>query len=69
MNSINRVIVGGESGPSARSMKYEWARSLGDQCRAAGVPYFFKQGSEDSVHWPYFRNLDLPTRLADTRVS
>jgi protein gp37 len=40
---INWVIVGGESGPGARPMHPDWARSLRDQCQAAGVPFFFKQ--------------------------
>jgi len=40
------VIVGGESGPKARPMHPEWARSLRDQCQAAGVPFFFKQWGE-----------------------
>ena len=37
------VIVGGESGPRARPMKAEWARSIRDQCDRAGVAFFFKQ--------------------------
>jgi protein gp37 len=40
---IDWVIVGGESGPRARPMDPAWARSLRDQCTAAGVPFFFKQ--------------------------
>ena len=40
------VIVGGESGPSARPMHPDWARSLRDQCAAAGVPFLFKQWGE-----------------------
>jgi protein gp37 len=40
---IDWVIVGGESGPNARPMHPEWARSLRDQCQAAGVPYWFQQ--------------------------
>ena len=40
------VIVGGESGPGARPMHPDWARSLRDQCTAAGVPFFFKQWGE-----------------------
>lgn len=43
---IDWVIVGGESGPNARPMHANWARSLRDQCIAAGVPYFFKQWGE-----------------------
>lgn len=45
LSGIDWVIVGGESGPGFRPMKPEWARSLRDQCKAAGVPYFFKQDS------------------------
>jgi protein gp37 len=41
--TIDWVIAGGESGPGARPMHPDWARSLRDQCLAAGVPYFFKQ--------------------------
>jgi protein gp37 len=40
---IGWVIAGGESGPGARPMSPDWARSLRDQCAAADVPYLFKQ--------------------------
>lgn len=40
---IDWVICGGESGPQARPMAPEWARSLRNQCRIAGVPFLFKQ--------------------------
>jgi protein gp37 len=40
---INWVICGGESGPGARPMHPDWARSLRDQCQATGTPFFFKQ--------------------------
>lgn len=43
---LDWVIVGGESGRNARPMHPDWARSLRDQCQAAGVPYFFKQWGE-----------------------
>jgi protein gp37 len=42
---INWVICGGESGPGARPMNPVWARSVRDQCRGAGVPFFMKQMS------------------------
>jgi protein gp37 len=42
---IDWVIVGGESGPGYRPMDHAWARSLREQCRAAGVAYFFKQSA------------------------
>lgn len=40
------VIVGGESGRGARPMHPDWARSLLDQCRIAGVAFFMKQWGE-----------------------
>ena len=40
---IDWAIVGGESGAGARPMDPAWVRSLRDQCRAARVPFFFKQ--------------------------
>jgi protein gp37 len=43
LKAINWVIVGGESGPRARPMQRQWAQSILRQCRAAGVPFFFKQ--------------------------
>lgn len=45
-STIDWVIVGGESGPGARPMHPAWARSLRDQCAAAGVPFLFKQWGE-----------------------
>jgi protein gp37 len=52
---LDWVIVGGESGPGARPMHPDWARSLRDQCEAAGVPFFFKQwgewGWEPPIRW------------------
>lgn len=42
-SGIDWVVVGGESGPGARPMHPDWARSLRDQCRDAGVPFLFKQ--------------------------
>ena len=43
---IHWVIAGGESGPNARPMHPDWARSLRDQCAAAGVAFHFKQWGE-----------------------
>jgi len=40
---IHWVIVGGESGHGARKMGEAWVLSLRDQCKRAGVPFFFKQ--------------------------
>ena len=43
--SIDWVIVGGETGTGFRPMEADWARSIRDQCREAGVPFFMKQMS------------------------
>jgi len=61
---IDWVIVGGESGPHARPMHPDWARSLRDQCAEAGVPFLFKQWGEfsDFDHIGMDWN-DLPDRI------
>lgn len=43
LSGINWVIVGGESGPKARPMNPEWARSIRDICVEKNVQFFFKQ--------------------------
>lgn len=63
--TLDWVIIGGESGPGARPMRLDWARSLIGQCAAACVPVFVKQlgsvwarqhGADpkggDWAHWP-----------------
>ena len=41
--AIDQVIAGGESGQKSRYMHEDWARSLRDQCKESGVPFFMKQ--------------------------
>jgi len=41
--AIDWIITGGESGRGARPMHPDWARSIRDQCAAAGVAFLFKQ--------------------------
>ncbi len=43
LDGIRWVIVGGESGPGARTMEIHWVRQIREQCIAHGVPFFFKQ--------------------------
>lgn len=45
-NKLDWVVCGGESGTGARPMHPDWVRSLRDQCKAAGVPFLFKQHGE-----------------------
>lgn len=55
VEGIDLCIVGGETGPKARPMNPDWARSLRDQCQASGVPFFFKSwGSQ-----PYPSNTEI----------
>ncbi len=61
MGTLDWVICGGESGPKARPMHPGWARSLRDQCAAAGVPFLFKQWGE------WAENAGLPTELVGQR--
>lgn len=42
---LSWVVCGGESGPNRRHFDPRWAMDVRDQCRHAGVPFFFKQGS------------------------
>lgn len=46
VTGLDWIIVGGESGPSARPMHPDWPRAIRDQCAAAGVAFFFKQWGE-----------------------
>src|SRR2546422_369285 len=60
LEGIHWAIVGGESGPRARPLRKEWVTSIFRQCRAARVPFFFKQ-------WCGVRK-DLTGRELDGRV-
>jgi protein gp37 len=56
--NLDWIVAGGESGPGARPMHPDWARSIRDQCAAAGVPFLFKQWGNwaalraDDGSWP-----------------
>jgi protein gp37 len=41
--SIDWVIVGGESGPKARPIQDEWVFQIRDSCINSNIPFFFKQ--------------------------
>jgi protein gp37 len=43
LRGIDWVIVGGESGPGARPIREDWVLDIRDQCRNAGVAFYFKQ--------------------------
>jgi len=60
LESIDWVIVGGESGPGARPMNKSWVTGIRDQCLSCNVPFFFKQ-------WGGF-NKKRAGRLLDGKV-
>lgn len=60
LSKVDWVVVGGESGPDSRPMHPNWARSIRDQCAAAGVPFHFKQWGD----WEPFDSDDLLERCA-----
>lgn len=41
--AVNWAIVGGESGPRARPIHYQWVLDIRDVCQTLGIPFFFKQ--------------------------
>lgn len=43
LDGIGWVIVGGESGPRHRAINEAWVLEIRDRCKAADVPFFFKQ--------------------------
>jgi protein gp37 len=61
IQSVNEVIVGGESGPNARSIKPHWVRTVRDLCMAYGTGFCFKQwgdGYEADSHSSQLHLLD-----------
>jgi protein gp37 len=60
--NLDQVIAGGESGPNARPVHPDWARSLRDQCAAADVAFFFKQWGE----WAPGENVERATGIVET---
>jgi protein gp37 len=54
LDSIDWIIIGGESGPKARPVRKEWVDSVFKMCKNHQVPFFFKQwGKPDFNPNPY----------------
>jgi protein gp37 len=72
---LDWVVVGGESGKDARPMHPNWARSLRDQCVAAGTSFFMKQWGEhgrvgDIPHLDHLNeDADLTVRVGKHRAG
>ena len=63
---LDLIIAGPETGSGARPMNLDWARSLRDQCVAAGVPFFYKRGKLDGKLWHQFPVSELTFSGNDT---
>jgi len=61
-STLGWVICGAETGPGARPMDLAWARDLRDQCKAAGVLYFFKRPSPGTETPPDLMVREWPVR-------
>ncbi|MEI5520728.1 phage Gp37/Gp68 family protein [Streptomyces brasiliscabiei] len=57
-DGLHWLIVGGESGPQARPMHPDWARSVRDQCEASGTAFFLKQHGEWQPLGPLYGDLE-----------
>lgn len=63
---LHWVIVGGESGPGARPMRLEWARSIVEQCSDARVACFVKQLGANAIETdPLYGYINI--RLRDSK--
>ena len=66
------VIAGGMSGPGAVPANPDWFRRVRDDCAEAGVPFYYKQGPDDSgrafTHMPVLdgrQHLELPWKMPE----
>lgn len=50
LDGLDWVVIGGESGRSARPFVLGWGKDLISQCRAAGVAVFMKQTGSNAVN-------------------
>jgi protein gp37 len=65
LRRLDWVVVGGESGTFSRPMHPEWATSLRDQCKAAGVAFLFKQWGDWAPRSSCYHTLDDGGSFAD----
>ncbi|MDO4564948.1 MAG: DUF5131 family protein [Clostridia bacterium] len=58
---IEIVVAGGESGVNARPCRYEWILDIREQCKNAGVSFWFKQTGANFIKDG--REYKIPRRL------
>jgi protein gp37 len=60
-NRLDWVIVGGESGQSARACRLDWIRAIAKQCQKAGAAVFVKQAGSNAI------SNDAPLKLKNRK--
>lgn len=68
LSGISWVIVGGESGPHARTMDIEWARSIVRQCKEQSVKVFVKQLGRNPYLYKHAKGGDMNEWPEDLRI-
>ncbi|MDQ7818722.1 MAG: phage Gp37/Gp68 family protein [Melioribacteraceae bacterium] len=70
-DKIDWVIVGGESGKSARPLHPDWVRSIRDNCKALGIKFFFKQWGNNVFVPPGFGEVPclVPRRISKKKAG
>lgn len=63
---VSWVLCGGESGPNARPMNPDWARSLRDQCKKSEISFFLKQMAKKTT---IPADLDIKEFPGDIKVN
>lgn len=51
LDGLHQVILGPENGPGRRPFNPEWADSVKEQCKAAGVPFYRKDLDAGELAW------------------
>ncbi len=68
---LDLIVAGGETGPGARPAHPDWFRQVRDQCKEAGVPFFFKSWGAHvpAVGRDETGDIYFPPAEHDTRVD
>lgn len=66
---IERVTVGGESGPQARVCDYRWVLDLREQCLSHHVPFRFKQTGANFYKDGKYYHVPRPLQLAQAEKA
>ena len=68
-NWLDHTIVGGESGPNARTLKHDWVLSVRSQCIFHRVPFHFKQTGAHYLKDGRVYHIDRRFQLSQARQA